>query len=214
MTINWTYFTKGNMSVAMGVVSLSIIGSVIILPFAIPYLSEILLETGSLHVSKISILEKLFFIIVFPAIFGYIIRTLIIKLKGKEIFNKIKPINTGISAIGVLLVSFMIMSLETTQTMITSNFNIIWTALIPLFLFYIVMFIVSHYSSKKLNDEKNSKALFFATVPRYHVISLGIILSTFEGQPFLGGIALTIALGLTIQIPSLAFYAKWIHKEN
>lgn len=213
MTINWTYFTKGNMHVAMGIVSIGILTAMIVLPIIIPTVSQYLMGANNIDVSKQIILEKLFFIIVIPLIFGYVVRKLILKFKGVEGFKKVKPVNGGISAIGVLVVSFLVMSLKSTQIMVT-NFKILFVAIVPVLIFYAVIFLISHFLGHFLFNDENKKAFFFGTAARYHVISLGVALGTFKDYDFIGGVVIMIAVGLAIQIPALAFYAKWIQDRK
>jgi ACR3 family arsenite efflux pump ArsB len=213
MTINWTYFTKGNMASIMAIVSAGIILSVIVLPFGIPYINAHLMGDGTVNVDKQVILEKLFFIIVIPVIFGYVARKIIIKIKGYEFFQKMKPVNGGISALGVIIVSFLVMSLKINQSILNEP-EILLKALIPVTLFYILIFSISHFLGNFLYGKENAKAFFFGTAARYHVITLGVALGTYQEYDFLGLITIMIALGLAIQIPALAFYAKYLQKKD
>jgi ACR3 family arsenite efflux pump ArsB len=213
MTINWTYFTKGNMASIMAIVSAGIILSVIVLPFGIPYINAHLMGDGTVNVDKQVILEKLFFIIVIPVIFGYVARKIIIKIKGYEFFQKMKPVNGGISALGVVIVSFLVMSLKINQSILNEP-EILLKALIPVILFYILIFSISHFLGNFLYGKENAKAFFFGTAARYHVITLGVALGTYQEYDFLGLITIMIALGLAIQIPALAFYAKYLQKKD
>ncbi|MDP8258891.1 MAG: bile acid:sodium symporter [Candidatus Aadella gelida] len=213
MTINWTYFTKGHMHVAMGIVSIGILVSVVVLPIIIPVFAQHLMGAENINVSKMVILEKLFFIIVLPLIFGSFVRRLILKHKGVEGFKRVKPVNGGISAVGVMVVSFLVMSLKSTQVMVT-NANVIFIALVPVLIFYAVIFLISHGLGHMLFDHESRKAFFFGTAARYHVISLGVVLGAFKDYDFIGGVVIMIAVGLAVQIPALAFYAKWIQGKT
>jgi ACR3 family arsenite efflux pump ArsB len=213
MTINWTYFTKGNMASIMAIVSSGIILSVLLLPFAIPYINAHLMGDGTVNVDKQVILEKLFFIIVIPVIFGYIARKIIIKVKGYEFFKKIKPVNAGISALGVVIVSFLVMSLKINQSILNEP-EILVKAVVPVALFYISIFTISHFLGNLIYSKENAKAFFFGTAARYHVITLGVALGTYQKYDFLGLITIMIAIGLAIQIPALAFYAKYLQKRD
>ncbi len=207
MTIGWTYHTKGNLTTAMAIVSVSILAAFIFLPFAVPFFAENLLAESSNGISRLVILEKLFFIIIIPAILGTIIRKSIINFTSEEAFNKIKPVNASISAIGLLVVTFLVMSLKTTQ-ILTSNIEMLYIIAVPAILFYFSIFVISHFAGRILLDKENSRSFFFSTAARYHVITLGVVLGTFQEFEFLGMITAVIAVGLAIQIPALAFYAK------
>jgi ACR3 family arsenite transporter len=209
MTIGWTYRTKGNITTSMAIISLSTIFACVFLPFAIPLIANSILGENYSDVSRIIILEKLFFIIIIPAILGFIIKKLIIKFSGNEKFEKIKPLNSSISALGVLVVTFLIMSLKATQSL-TSNPELFLVISVPTILFYIIILSLSHILGNKFLDKDNAKSFFFSTAARYHVITLGVVLGTFQESEFLGLITATIALGLAIQIPALAFYAKYL----
>ena len=213
MTIGWTYHTKGNLTTAMAIVSISILAAFIFLPFAVPFFTENILSTDFGEISREVILEKLFFIIIIPTILGTIIRKGIIKFTSKENFNKIKPVNASISAIGLLVVTFLVMSLKTTQSL-TTNTNLLFIIVVPIMLFYAVIFAISHFVGNLFHDKEDSKAFFFSTAARYHVITLGVVLGAFQGFNSLGIITAVIAVGLAIQIPSLAFYARSLNKTH
>jgi len=213
MTINWTYFTKGDMPSVMAVVSAGIIVAVIYLPFAVPALTDHLMGSGAVEVDKEVILEKLFFIIVIPVAFGYVARKLIIKKKGYEFFKKMKPVNGGISACGVVIVSFLVMSLRINQSILNEP-ETLALALFPVLAFYGVIFVASHFLGGALYSAAMAKAFFFGTAARYHVITLGVVLGTYQTCEFLGLITIMIAVGLAIQIPALAFYAKYLQKKE
>jgi len=213
MTIGWTYRTKGNITTSMAIISLSTIFACVFLPFAIPLITQNILGENYSDVSRLVILEKLFFIIIIPGILGFGIRKAIIKFSGSVAFEKIKPVNSSISAVGVLVVTFLIMSLEATQSL-TSNPKLFLVISIPTVIFYILILSLSHILGNKFLDNENSRAFFFSTAARYHVITLGVVLGTFQESEFLGLITATIALGLAIQIPSLAFYAKYLTSKQ
>jgi len=213
MTINWTYFTKGDMPSAMAIVSAGILIAVAYLPFAIPLLTNHLMGSGVVEVDKQVILEKLFFIIILPVGFGWIVRKLIIKYKSYETFKKLKPINAGISACGVVIVSFLVMSLRINQAILNEP-KTLWLALIPVAVFYIVIFIISHFLGHALHEKSMAKAFFFGTAARYHVITLGVVLGTYQNNDFLGLITIMIAVGLALQIPLLALHAKFLNKRE
>ncbi len=207
MTIGWTYHTGGNTTTSMAVISVSILIAFLFLPFAVPFFTENILGQSFSNISRMVILEKLFFIIVIPAIAGTIIRKLVLNYAGEDYFKKLKPINNSISCIGLLVVTFLVMSLETTQTL-TSNPENIWIIALPVIMFYLIIFTTSHFLGKVFLDIENARSFFFSTAARYHVITLGVVLGAFQEFEFLGMITAVIALGLAVQIPSLAIYAK------
>lgn len=213
MTINWTYFTKGHMPSVMAVVSAGITISVFYLPLAIPVLTRHLIGATTVEVNRSVIFEKLIFIIVIPVLFGWIIRKLIIKKKGYNYFKKLKPVNSGISACGVLIVSFLIMSLKINQSILNEP-RILLLAIVPVFLFYVIIFILSHFHGNLFHEPPQAKAFFFGTAARYHVIILGVVLGTYQTYEHLGLITIMIAVGLAIQIPALAFYAEYIQRKE
>ncbi len=215
MTINWTYFTKGNMHAVMAIVSGGIIIAVLTLPFTVPFFTQHLMhgQAENLVVDKEVIIEKLFFIIIIPVIVGWIVRKQIIKRKGYDFFKSIKPINGGISACGVTIVSFLVMSLRINQDLFNKPDQLV-LAVVPVALFYAVMFLVSHFLGHLLFADDTAKPFFFGTAARYHVITLGVVLGTFKDYDFLGQVTLLVALGLAIQIPALAFYARYINGRD
>ena len=179
----------------------------ILLPFEIPFLTRQIMKDSAIEVNPEIILEKLFFVIVIPVIFGWIVRSWILRKKGREFFKSIKPINGGISAVGVLLVSFLVMSLKSCQEMF-QNLPVLALALVPVVIFYAIMFVISHFVGKFFLSPEEARPLFFGTAARYHVISLGVVLGAYQEADYVGFILIMVALGLAVQIPALAFYAR------
>ncbi len=136
-----------------------------------------------------------------------------IKKKGYAFFKKLKPVNGGISACGVVIVSFLVMSLRVNQSILNEP-ETFMLALFPTLLFYAAIFAGSHFLGNLLYGKAMAKAFFFGTAARYHVITLGVVLGTYQKTDFLGLVTIMIAVGLAIQIPALAFYAKYLQKRD
>jgi ACR3 family arsenite efflux pump ArsB len=213
MSINWTYFTKGNVLAVMTIINLSLLFSFFYLPFIIPFLADWIIQQDNIQVNTQIILEKLLTVLLLPFIAGWIIRTLIINVKDYSTFEKLKPVNNAISSTGLLMICFMVMSLKTTQ-MLRANLEALFIMLVPVLLYYLIVFTAGHYVGRALFNKENALAFFFGTANRYHVITLAIVLSTFKDFDFIGSIAIVIILALTIQIPLLALYATYIGKNN
>jgi ACR3 family arsenite efflux pump ArsB len=113
----------------------------------------------------------------------------------------------------VLFVAFLVMSLESTQVML-ENTAAIGTALATIGLFYGIIFVTSHILSRWLFQKAESSPFFFGTAARYHVITLGVALGSFNDYDFISGVVIMIAVGLAIQIPALAFYARWLQSRS
>lgn len=209
MSVNWTYFTKGNVLAVICIINLSLLLCLFYLPFIIPFISNKMVASEGININSLFILKDILTVILLPLILGLIIRTYIIKQLGRKIFEEIIPINSSISSLGILLICFIIMSYGRTQILLTKA-ELLITSILPLLIFYILVFALSHFAGRLFFNNEDAKALFYGTAPKYHVIILAIVLSAFQNYSFLNLILLMIIIAMVLQIPSLAFYAKFI----
>lgn len=113
MTATWTERAKGNLKVALSIIATSLVIIILILPVILPLVAGDLLDAGPWF-----IFQRILLVIIIPLILGDLTRRGIIKHKGQEYYKSKKPLFSGLSATGLLLVLFLIMSLNANTLLI------------------------------------------------------------------------------------------------
>ncbi len=199
MTISWTVMAKGNIHEAIRMVIIGLLIGAIVTPFYIEF------YLGSeVDIPILDIFIQIMVVIFIPLLFAYITQKVLIKKYSYEIFHKkIKPIFPLFSTLGVVLILFVAISLK--AKILVSNPEILFEILIPLIIFYFIMFTVSTLAARTFFNRNDGIALVNGTLIRNLSLSLAIILSTF---PDAGIAALVIAIAYVLQVQIAAWNVK------
>lgn len=203
MTATWTQLAKGNLKVALSIIATSLIVVIVGLPFMLPIMAGGLLSAG-----PVFILMRILFVIVVPLVLGDITRRQIIKRKGQEYYKSRKPMFSGLSSTGLLFVLFLIMSLDTNK-MLISNPVLALKGLVPLILYYILMFGTSTLLSLKM-DRPVGIAVVYGTSVRYLALALGIAVPLLGSGKEGSMVVFLVALAFFVQVPMSSIYSKYI----
>ncbi len=202
MTISWTGFAKGNKEAAIKMVVFGlVIGSL-----AAPIFTKIFMG-ATIEVDMLHMFKQIAIFVFFPLFMGLITQFFGMKKYGKKIWNeKIKPQFPPFSALGVIMIAFLAMSLKAKH--IVANPGDIIIILIPLVIFYLISYILLTITGRLLFKREDAIAMVFGVVMRDLSIALAIAMTAFgkEGMT----IALLISLAYIIQIQTAAWYVKFI----
>jgi ACR3 family arsenite transporter len=202
MTISWTGFAKGNKEAAIKMVVFGlIIGSL-----AAPIFTKVFMG-ATIEVNMLHMFKQIAIFVFFPLFVGLFTQFYGIKKYGEKIWNqRIKPKFPPFSALGVILIAFLAMSLKAKN--IIANPGDILIIMIPLVLFYLISYVLLTIIGKLFFSREDAIAMVFGVVMRDLSIALAIAMTAFgkEGMT----IALLIALAYIIQIQSAAWYVKFI----
>ena len=213
MSVAWTAFSGANMSTALYLVPINIIFAAFVgLPLLFPFLLG-----DILNLNKIAIIKNIVIVFFIPLIFGDISRRLIMRIKGKDFYQeRVKPHLGEISALGILVLVFLVMSLKR-NTLLLENYKLVFLIFIPVISYYFLMYAVSIIWTKLLvrfHVVPGDKAvvIIYTSVARHVNISIAITLSVFA----LGTASIMVVLFVVayiIQVPSLAFFAQKYGKD-
>ncbi len=207
MTVTWTERSKGNIKTALSIVSFSLLIVIIGLPLVLPLVAGNALATGPWY-----IFQRILLVIIVPLTLGDITRRVIIAKKGMEFFKKKKPLFSGASSTGLLVVLFLIMSLDV-NTMLLKDPLLTLKGLVPLSIYYVLMFGASTLLARGLAYPVRV-ALVFGTSVRYLALALGIAVPLLGSNSNGAMVAFIIALAFFVQVPFASFYAKWIMRQQ
>ncbi|MBW2659492.1 MAG: universal stress protein [Deltaproteobacteria bacterium] len=203
MTISWTGFAKGNKEAAIKMVVFGlIIGSL-----AAPIYTKIFMG-ATIEVNMLHMFKQIAIFVFLPLFIGLFTQAYGIKKYGQKEWNeKIKPKFPPFSALGVVLIAFLAMSLKAKH--IIANPGDIITILIPLALFYLISYGMLTFVGRLFFKREDAIAMVFGVVMRDLSIALAIAMTAFGKEGLT--IALLISLAYIIQIQSAAWYIKFIN---
>ena len=200
MTISWTGFARGNKEAAIKMVVFGLVLGALAAPIYTKVFMGATIDVDVLHMFK----QIALFVFV-PLIAGLLTQTLAIKKYGHQTWNdRIKPKFPPFSALGVILIAFVAMSLKARS--IIANPADILTILAPLAVFYLVTYGFLSIVGRIFFKREDAIAMVFGVVMRDLSIALAIAMTAFGKQGLT--IALLIALAYVIQIQSAAWYVR------
>ena len=203
MTISWTGFAKGNKEAAIKMVVFGlVIGSL-----AAPIFTKVFMG-ATIEVNMLHMFKQIAIFVFFPLFVGLLTQAIGMKKYGRKVWNeKIKPKFPPFSALGVVLIAFLAMSLKAKH--IIANPGDIIIILIPLTVFYLISYILLTIVGRFFFSREDAVAMVFGVVMRDLSIALAIAMTAFGKQGMT--IALLIALAYIIQIQSAAWYVKFVN---
>ncbi len=200
MTISWTGFARGNKEAAIKMVVFGLVLGALAAPIYTKVFMGATIDVDVLHMFK----QIALFVFV-PLIAGLLTQTLAIKKYGHQTWNdRIKPKFPPFSALGVILIAFVAMSLKARS--IIANPADILTILAPLAVFYLVTYGFLSIVGRVFFKREDAIAMVFGVVMRDLSIALAIAMTAFGKQGLT--IALLIAMAYVIQIQSAAWYVR------
>jgi len=203
MTISWTGFAKGNKEAAIKMVVFGLVIGSLAAPIFTKLFMGATIEVNMLHMFK-----QIAIFVFFPLFVGLLTQALGMKKYGKKIWNeRIKPKFPPFSALGVVLIAFLAMSLKAKH--IIANPGDIIIILIPLTVFYLISYVLLTIVGRIFFSREDAIAMVFGVVMRNLSIALAIAMTAFGKQGMT--IALLIALAYIIQIQSAAWYVKFVN---
>ncbi len=200
MTISWTGFAKGNKEAAIKMVVFGLVIGALAAPVYTKIFMGATIEVNMLHMFK-----QIALFVFLPLVAGLLTQYAGSKKWGQKEWNqKIKPKFPPFSALGVVMIAFLAMSLKAKN--IIANPGDIIIILIPLILFYLISYLFLTIVGKLLFKRDDAIAMVFGVVMRDLSIALAIAMTAFGKQGMT--IALLISLAYIIQIQSAAWYVK------
>ncbi len=202
MTISWTGFANGNKEAATKMLVFGlIIGSA-----AAPVYTKLFMG-ATIDVDMLHMFQQICIFVFVPLIAGLLTQSYLLKKHGKEAWiNIYKPKFPPFSALGVVMIAFVAMSLKAKN--IIANPGDLLTIVIPLVIFYLLSYVILSLVGKLFFSREDAIAMVFGVVMRDLSIALAIAMTAFgkEGST----IALLIAMAYIFQIQSAAWYIKLV----
>ena len=237
MVTTWALKSKADMPTTVSIVFINLLLAILITPFALSFafnrlgasvfdvvkekscgLSEassgvVSCGLGGGGVSPLKIALPIFFIIVVPLILAYFTQKIIKKKRGNEYFEKKKIFFGEFSNFGLIIVLFILMSLESNSILFAEP-QLVFKSLIALFFFYLVNLFAVLFLYKKFFNTADGRALAWGGYLRYITLALGLGISLIYGNSNLAEMIIIIVLSYFIQIPISFWLASYFNKNN
>jgi ACR3 family arsenite transporter len=198
MVVGWTGMAKGNTPLAVVIVALSLLMSIVTIPFTM-----IILVGTIVSVDVFDLFKGTLLVIVIPMILGDITRRLIISRWGRPGFMYIKPLLAPVSMLGMFSILFISLALGAEK--ILSQWHIVLIILAALIIFYILLILISIWLIRKIKiDSKDAVALVYAVVGKNISLAVGL-----AAQFFTPLTVAMLAINPLVQAPVMAWFLRY-----
>ena len=198
MVVGWTGMARGNTPMALVIVALSLVLSIITIPFTMMILAGTLVKINALAMLKGTLL-----VILIPLVLGSLTRRIILWRSGQTGLAKIRPLLSPTSMLGMFAILFISLALGADR--ILARWESVFVAILAIIVFYVVQVVLSIWISERLGiAPENRTALVFSVVGKNVSLAVGLAAQFFSPLT-----VAMLAVNPLVQAPAMAWFLRW-----